>query len=141
MLTKKQHELLLYINEYLTDNGVSPSFDEMKEALGLKSKSGIHRLITALVERGFIRRLPHRARAVDRHTAGGRRPVADARDRVRQCLDHLDGSGCLAMVTTHLGDLKTYAFGNDSAENAAVEFDSETLRPTYRLCIGQFGMS
>ncbi len=65
MLTKKQHELLLYINEYLTDNGVSPSFDEMKEALGLKSKSGIHRLITALVERGFIRRLPHRARAVE----------------------------------------------------------------------------
>jgi repressor LexA len=65
MLTKKQHELLLYINEYLSAQGVSPSFDEMKEALGLKSKSGIHRLITGLVERGFIRRLPHRARAVE----------------------------------------------------------------------------
>jgi repressor LexA len=65
MLTKKQHELLLYINEHLGEHGVSPSFDEMKEALGLKSKSGIHRLITGLVERGFIRRLPHRARAVE----------------------------------------------------------------------------
>ena len=65
MLTKKQHELLLYIHDHLGCNGVSPSFDEMKEALGLKSKSGIHRLITGLVERGFIRRLPHRARAVE----------------------------------------------------------------------------
>ncbi len=65
MLTKKQHELLLYIHEHLGAEGISPSFDEMKEALGLKSKSGIHRLITGLVERGFIRRLPHRARAVE----------------------------------------------------------------------------
>jgi DNA mismatch repair protein MutS2 len=59
----------------------------------------------------------------------------------RAILDQLDGIGCLAMVTTHLGDLKTYAFHNKSAENAAVEFDAETLRPTYRLQIGQFGMS
>lgn len=59
----------------------------------------------------------------------------------RAILDHLDGLGCRAMVTTHLGDLKTYAFSNESAENAAVEFDIETLRPTYRLHIGQFGMS
>ena len=65
MLTKKQHELLLFIHEHLLENGVSPSFDEMKDALALKSKSGIHRLITALEERGFIRRLPHRARAVE----------------------------------------------------------------------------
>ena len=65
MLTKKQHELLLYIQKHLSAKGVSPSFDEMKEALGLRSKSGIHRLITGLVERGFIRRLPHRARAVE----------------------------------------------------------------------------
>jgi len=65
MLTKKQHELLLFIHRHLQKNGVSPSFDEMKEALALKSKSGIHRLITGLEERGFIRRLPHRARAVE----------------------------------------------------------------------------
>jgi len=65
MLTKKQHELLLFIDEQISVNGVSPSFDEMKEALGLKSKSGIHRLISALEERQFIRRLPHRARALE----------------------------------------------------------------------------
>src|SRR5262249_41873780 len=59
----------------------------------------------------------------------------------RAILDGLDRLGCRAMVTTHLGDLKTYAFSNERAENAAVEFDVETLRPTYRLHIGQFGMS
>ncbi|MFI5031376.1 MAG: transcriptional repressor LexA [Reyranellales bacterium] len=64
MLTRKQNELLLFINKRLNDGGVSPSFDEMKEALRLKSKSGIHRLITGLEERGFLRRLPHRARAL-----------------------------------------------------------------------------
>jgi len=65
MLTRKQHELLLYINERLTETGVSPSFEEMKEALDLKSKSGVHRLISALEERGFIRRLANRARALE----------------------------------------------------------------------------
>lgn len=65
MLTKKQHELLLFIHGHLQRHGVSPSFDEMKDALALKSKSGIHRLITGLEERGFIKRLPHRARAVE----------------------------------------------------------------------------
>ena len=64
MLTKKQLQLLEFIYARTQINGVSPSFDEMKEALDLKSKSGIHRLITALEERGFIRRLPHRARAI-----------------------------------------------------------------------------
>lgn len=65
MLTRKQYELLMYIDKSLKEDGVSPSFDEMKEALGLKSKSGIHRLITGLEERGFIRRLAHRARALE----------------------------------------------------------------------------
>ena len=65
MLTRKQYELLQFIDRHLKSRGVSPSFDEMKDALGLKSKSGIHRLITGLEERGFIRRLPHRARALE----------------------------------------------------------------------------
>jgi repressor LexA len=65
MLTRKQHELLMFIHERIKESGVSPSFDEMKDALGLASKSGIHRLITALEERGFIRRLAHRARALE----------------------------------------------------------------------------
>ncbi|MGH6816684.1 MAG: transcriptional repressor LexA [Hyphomicrobiaceae bacterium] len=65
MLTQKQKELLLLIHARVQECGVPPSFDEMKDALKLKSKSGIHRLITALAERGFIRRLPHRARAIE----------------------------------------------------------------------------
>ncbi|MDR2857083.1 MAG: transcriptional repressor LexA [Novosphingobium sp.] len=65
MLTRKQHELIRFIQTRLEDTGVSPSFEEMKEALDLKSKSGVHRLISALEERGFIRRLPNRARALE----------------------------------------------------------------------------
>src|SRR6516165_5426051 len=65
MLIRKQFELLRFIHERLKEAGVPPSFDEMKDALDLRSKSGIHRLITALEERGFIRRLPNRARAIE----------------------------------------------------------------------------
>ena len=65
MLTAKQRELLLFIDNSLKESGISPSFDEMREALDLKSKSGVHRLISALEERGFIRRLPNRARALE----------------------------------------------------------------------------
>jgi repressor LexA len=65
VLTRKQHELLCFINDRLNETGVSPSFEEMKEALDLKSKSGVHRLISALEERNFIRRLPNRARALE----------------------------------------------------------------------------
>ncbi|SNS94586.1 repressor LexA [Sphingomonas laterariae] len=65
MLTRKQHELLSFIHDRLAETGVSPSFEEMKDALDLKSKSGVHRLISALEERGFIRRLPNRARALE----------------------------------------------------------------------------
>lgn len=65
MLTAKQRELLLFIDARLKEGGISPSFDEMREALDLKSKSGVHRLISALEERGFIRRLPNRARALE----------------------------------------------------------------------------
>src|SRR3954464_6657055 len=65
MLTRKQHELICFIADRLKETGVSPSFEEMKEALDLKSKSGVHRLISALEERNFIRRLPNRARALE----------------------------------------------------------------------------
>ena len=65
MLTKKQRNLLIFINKKIRSTGVSPSYDEMKNSLNLKSKSGIHRLISALEERGFIKRLPHKARALE----------------------------------------------------------------------------
>ena len=82
MLTAKQHELLLFIQRKLEDSGISPSFEEMKEALDLKSKSGVHRLISALEERGFIRRLPNRARALEvlrepENVAASRKPAND----------------------------------------------------------------
>lgn len=83
MLTAKQHELIRFIQQRLEETGISPSFEEMKEALDLKSKSGVHRLISALEERGFIRRLPNRARALEvlkqpeDATPAARRPKSD----------------------------------------------------------------
>ena len=65
MLTKKQHELLLFLEERISQSGVTPSFEEMKNKVGLKSKSGIHRLISALEDRGFIKKLPFKARAIE----------------------------------------------------------------------------
>lgn len=87
MLTAKQHELLLFIQRKLEETGISPSFEEMKEALDLKSKSGVHRLISALEERGFIRRLPNRARALEvlrqsEDVTTGKRAAANANDMV-----------------------------------------------------------
>ena len=88
MLTAKQHELLLYIQRKLEETGISPSFEEMKEALELKSKSGVHRLISALEERGFLRRLPNRARALEvlrepeDVRTGGKRVAANSNDPV-----------------------------------------------------------
>jgi len=77
MLTAKQRELLMFIDHRLGESGISPSFDEMREALDLKSKSGVHRLISALEERGFIRRLPNRARALEVVKLPEARPSAD----------------------------------------------------------------
>jgi repressor LexA len=82
MLTRKQHELIRFIQTRLEETGISPSFEEMKEALDLKSKSGVHRLISALEERGFIRRLPNRARALEvlrqpENVAAARQPAND----------------------------------------------------------------
>ena len=84
MLTAKQHELLHFIQQKLDAGGISPSFEEMKEALGLKSKSGIHRLISALEERGFLRRLPNRARALEviKLPEGSKPAVGNDRDNI-----------------------------------------------------------
>ena len=78
MLTRKQHELICFIEDRLAETGISPSFEEMKDALGLKSKSGVHRLISALEERGFLKRLPNRARALEvvRNPERGERAAA-----------------------------------------------------------------
>src|SRR3954463_11289091 len=83
MLTKKQHELLMFINQRMAATGIAPSFDEMKDALRLRSKSGIHRLISGLEERGFIRRLPHRARALEVIKLPGESAVAASAERSR----------------------------------------------------------
>ena len=97
MLTKKQRELLLYINQRLTATGISPSFDEMKDALSLKSKSGIHRLVSGLEERGFIRRLPHRARALEvvRLPEGSAAGAASERSRFSPTVIRGDFTGSL----------------------------------------------
>jgi repressor LexA len=97
MLTRKQHELLMFINQRLATTGVSPSFDEMKDALNLRSKSGIHRLISGLEERGFIRRLPHRARALEvvKLPDEVSIPAAAERARFSPTVIHGDFSGAL----------------------------------------------
>jgi repressor LexA len=93
MLTRKQHELLMFIHERIKETGVSPSFDEMKEALDLASKSGIHRLITALEERGFIRRLAHRARALEVTKLPEQASASSGRTRQPFRPDVIDGGG------------------------------------------------
>ena len=109
MLTRKQFELLVFINKRLTETGVSPSFEEMKEALSLKSKSGIHRLITGLEERGFIRRLAHRARALEvvrlpEETAVPPRPRATPSDRGRFSPTVIQGDFKSALPGTSLSN-------------------------------------
>ena len=107
MLTKKQYDLLMFIHKRVQRDGVSPSFDEMKAALDLRSKSGIHRLISALVERGFIRRLPHRARAIEivrlpenleARGHGGFRPSVIEGDLGRQEAAQLAGQDAIASL-------------------------------------------
>jgi repressor LexA len=97
MLTRKQHELVCFINDRLNETGISPSFEEMKDALELKSKSGVHRLISALEERNFIRRLPNRARALE-VLKMPERPEATRKkgDSAPTSLDTAIGGGALA---------------------------------------------
>jgi hypothetical protein len=125
MLTRKQHELLMFIHERIKESGVSPSFDEMKDALDLASKSGIHRLITALEERGFLRRLPHRARAPKQGRGGCRAQV------VRNCsqrLDRCDHIVCIAAVIVDAG-YSEVAAGNEIAASAAVADKADSAEP------------
>jgi repressor LexA len=125
MLTKKQHELLMFINRRLAQDGVSPSFEEMKDALGLKSKSGIHRLISGLEERGFIRRLPHRARALEVMKRPEEMSIGDAPDPTAAPID--PGADTLAgrsrfSPTVIRGDFKAALPGAPTAAEAeAVE--------------------
>lgn len=116
MLTRKQFELLRFIHERLTEAGVPPSFDEMKDALDLRSKSGIHRLITALEERGFIRRLPNRARAIE---------VI----KLPESVGHGLGNGRVRGFTPTLieGDLGRVRAG--ASPGVAVEEDASDSRP------------
>ncbi len=152
MLTRKQHELLTYIHGHLAENGVSPSFEEMKEALELKSKSGVHRLISALEERGFIRRLPNRARALevvrmpDAAKAAPKAPVTipiAANDVVELPLhgriaagtpiEALQGTESLAVPAALLGPGEHYALevaGDSMVEEGILDGDYALIRKT-----------
>jgi len=159
MLTRKQHELLLYIDKHLGETGVSPSFEEMKDALDLKSKSGVHRLISALEERGFIRRLPNRARALEvlkmPDTRGGaaQAPANDGGAKVRMPqpandvldiplhgriaagtpIEALQGSDTLPVPAALLGPGEHYALevaGDSMVEVGILDGDYALVRKT-----------
>lgn len=111
MLTRKQLELLLFINERLKEEGVPPSFEEMKEALDLQSKSGVHRLIVALEERGFLRRMPNRARALE---------VLKLPESHSPSLASKRGGFTPNVIQGNLGRVKPMAAANDGSPRAAV---------------------
>lgn len=153
MLTRKQHELLLYIDARLSETGISPSFEEMKDALDLKSKSGVHRLISALVERGFIRRLPNRARALEvlkmpeakKAVAGAGAPLAPPRAANDDVVDlplhgriaagtpieALQGTDTLPVPAALLGPGEHYALevaGDSMVEEGILDGDYALIR-------------
>ena len=156
MLTRKQNELLTYIRDRLAESGVSPSFEEMKDALALKSKSGVHRLISALEERGFIRRLPNRARALEivkmpdtvaSLSSGGRAPVSPpqaANDSVIDLplhgriaagmpIEALEGQSTLPVPAALLGPGEHYALevaGDSMVEVGILDGDYALIRKT-----------
>jgi repressor LexA len=155
MLTRKQHELLHYIHRHLGENGVSPSFEEMKDALELKSKSGVHRLISALEERGFIRRLANRARALEvlkmPDKAGGNvvplkspsaMPAAandiielplHGRIAAGMPIEALEGQSSLAVPAALLGPGEHYALevaGDSMVEEGILDGDYALIRKT-----------
>ena len=152
MLTAKQRELLLFIDARLKESGISPSFDEMREALDLKSKSGVHRLISALEERGFIRRLPNRARALEVMKIPETRPsatvtplrpavAAPANDTLEIPLhgriaagtpiEALQGTECFAVPAALLGPGEHYALevsGDSMVEEGILDGDFALIR-------------
>jgi repressor LexA len=151
MLTAKQRELLIFIDGRLKESGISPSFDEMREALELKSKSGVHRLISALEERGFIRRLPNRARALEvlklpeTHSATvvPLRPVAPApandtieiplhgRIAAGTPIEALQGTECFPVPAALLGPGEHYALevaGDSMVEEGILDGDFALIR-------------
>ena len=131
MLTAKQHELLLFIKRKLEESGISPSFEEMKEALDLKSKSGVHRLISALEERGFIRRLPNRARALE--VLRQPEDVAPARIAAGVPLEALETDRTLPVPAALLGAGEHYALevsGDSMIEAGILDGDYALVRKT-----------
>ncbi|SOB87027.1 repressor LexA [Sphingomonas guangdongensis] len=156
MLTKKQHELICFIADRLNESGVSPSFEEMKEALDLKSKSGVHRLISALEERGFLRRLPNRARALEvvkmperaevkrsAAAAPARTPPAPANDVIEiplhgriaagMPIEALEGATMLPVPAALLGAGDHYALevsGDSMVEKGILDGDYALIRRT-----------
>ena len=157
MLTRKQHELICFIDDRLAETGVSPSFEEMKEALDLKSKSGVHRLISALEERGFLRRLPNRARALEvlkRPERADAKPAAKAppRDAARAMpepandtieiplhgriaagvpIEAFEGSSTLSVPAALLGSGEHYALevaGDSMVEAGILDGDYALIR-------------
>ncbi len=144
MLTKKQHELLMFIHERIKEAGVSPSFDEMKEALDLASKSGIHRLITALEERGFIRRLAHRARALEVIKLPEQATAAAPRGgRVPFKPDVIEGGGRMAPVEPANDTRELPMLGKIAAGTPIAAIEHETSRypvPESMLSAGEHYM-
>jgi repressor LexA len=155
MLTRKQSELLTYIQARLAESGISPSFEEMKEALALKSKSGVHRLISALEERGFIRRLPNRARALeilrmpDGQAGSGAQPRASStapqaandvvdlplhgRIAAGMPIEALEGQTTLPVPAALLGPGEHYALevaGDSMVEEGILDGDYALIRKT-----------
>lgn len=153
MLTRKQHELLMFIHDRLAETGISPSFEEMKDALDLKSKSGVHRLISALEERQFIRRLPNRARALEiirmPEQTGGRTspltvpklmPVAandvldlplHGRIAAGQPIEAIEGQESLSVPAAFLGSGEHYALevaGDSMVEEGILDGDYALIR-------------
>lgn len=136
MLTKKQHELLLFIDGRLRSTGISPSFDEMKEALGLRSKSGIHRLITALEERGFIRRLAHRARALEVLKLPDGASQTSSKEAARLA-DELAANLADNVIATDFGGRRGGAEDEDEDEDGADGQDGVTELPLFgRIAAG-----